>query len=113
MDILMMALLSCVAQLAAHYLPWRRLLGRQLRRTEAYTIGVVLMLAPFSVWLGLQGLWRVLLALWIVIAACGAVVIGAYGLDHYLETVQRLQADESENRSLRGMAFDDENDKRS
>lgn len=112
MDMLIMAVLSGVAQLAAHYLPWKLILGRQLRRTEAYVIGVVLMLVPFSVWLGLQGLWDVLLALWVVIVVSGLTVIGAYALDSYLTIVQAHQAEQSENRNLRERAFNDPDDDR-
>jgi len=109
MNIAVMALLSGAFQLAAHYLPWRSILRRKLRRTEAYAIGVVLMLAPFSVWLGLAGLWLVLLALWVVVATSGAFVIGAYLLDGYLEKSHEGQVAQAENRVLRGGVFDDAN----
>ena len=111
MDILILALLSGIAQLAAHYIPWKLILHRKLRRTEAYTIGVALMMVPFSVWLGVLGLWRVLLALWVVILTSGSFVIGAYVLDHYLLTASLAQAANAENQMLREADFNDQNDR--
>ena len=113
MDIVIIALLSGVAQLAAHYIPWQRMLRRRLHPTEAYVIGVVLMMMPISVWLILAQDWRVLLALWCVIASSGVMVIGAYGLDAYLQTVEHNRAADAENRMMRESVFDDQNDKRS
>ena len=112
MDITVMALISGLAQLTAHYFPWRKVLGRALHRTEAYMVGVVLMLAPFSVWLGLAGLWRVLLALWVVIVTCGLFVIGAYLLDGNLEKGHRERVAQAENAVLRKAVFDDADDER-
>lgn len=113
MDIFILALLSGISQLAAHYIPWQRILRRELRRTEAYVIGVVLMMIPVSVWLVLQQDWRVLLALWCVIATSGLNVIGAYALDGYLHTREQAQAVDAENRIIRETVFDDQNDQRS
>lgn len=113
MDILILSLLSGISQLAAHYIPWQRILRRQLHPTEAYVIGVVLMMIPVSVWLVLAQDWRVLLALWCVIASSGLSVIGAYALDHYLQTVEQNRAVDAENQMMRESVFDDQNDQRS
>ena len=112
MDILILALLSGIAQLAAHYIPWKLILRRKLRRTEAYTIGVALMMVPFSVWAGPDGFcggccWP----LWVVIVTNGALVIGAYVLDHYLLTASLAQAADAENKLMRESDFNDQNDR--
>jgi hypothetical protein len=106
MDIFILALLSGISQLAAHYIPWQRILRRQLKRTEAYVIGVVLMMIPVSVWLVLQQDWQVLLALWCVVTASGLAVMGAYALDGYLHTREQAQAVNTENQIMREQYFD-------
>lgn len=110
MDILILAVISGVAQLAAHYIPWKQILHRKLKRTEAYIVGVLLMMVPFSVWLGVLGLWRVLLGLWIVIVTSGGLVIGAYALDHHLMVAELAQATDAENKMMRGAYFDDKDE---
>lgn len=110
MDILILTVLSGISQLAAHYIPWKLILHRPLKRTEAYVIGVVLMIVPFSVWLGQLGLWRVLLALWCVVITSGLFVIGAYSLDRYLMVAELVKAADAENQMMRESVLDDTHD---
>ncbi len=72
-----------------HYFPWRMLLGRELPRLGAYTLGMLGMMVPLSLWLMDRSEIEILQALWTVIFAAGLTVFALYGLDHYLELMRR------------------------
>jgi hypothetical protein len=72
-----------------HYFPWRMLLGRELPRLAAYTLGLLGMMAPLSAWLMDREEIVVLQMLWTVIFTAGLTVFALYGLDHYLELMRR------------------------
>lgn len=68
-----------------HYFPWRKMIGRELPRLAAYTLGLLGLMVPFSVWLMDLGEIEIMKTLWIVIGAGGFMVFALYGLDHYLD----------------------------
>jgi hypothetical protein len=71
--------------------------GRELPRVAAYTLGVLGLMVPFSVWLYERGEIVVLQTLWMVIVAGGAMVSALYGLDRYIELEWRnMEATERE-----------------
>lgn len=72
-----------------HYFPWRMLLGKELPRLAAYTLGMLGMMVPLSVWLMDRGEIEIIQMLWIVIVSAGLTVFALYGLDHYLELLRR------------------------
>lgn len=72
-----------------HYFPWRMLLGRDLPRLSAYTLGMLGMMVPLSAWLMDRGEIEIMQTLWAVICASGLTVFALYGLDHYLEMQKR------------------------
>jgi len=72
-----------------HYFPWRMLLGRKLPRLAAYTLGLLGMMVPLSVWLMDRNEIEIMQTLWIVVCAAGMTVFMLYGLDHYLELEKR------------------------
>ena len=68
-----------------HWFPWRGLLHRDLRRTEAYIYGVCAILLPVLTVLSQRGDWY---AIWLTlacVAAAGAMTIGAKAIDAVLE----------------------------
>lgn len=72
-------------ELGLHYFPWRKMIGAELPRLAAYTLGLLGMMVPLSGWLMDRGEIEILQTLWIVIVAAGMTVFALYGLDHYLE----------------------------
>lgn len=72
-----------------HYFPWRMLLGRELPRLGAYTLGMLGMMVPLSAWLMDRGETGIMQTLWTVICASGLTVFALYGLDRYLELQKR------------------------
>lgn len=84
--ILITALVAALIQLVEHYFPWRLALGKDLPRLAAYVIGVLGMIVPLSVLYGMQSLnnTETVIALWSTVAASGAAVSNAYGLDWVL-----------------------------
>jgi hypothetical protein len=83
--IVIVAAVECVL----HYFPWRMLLNRKLPRLSAYTLGLLGMMGPLTVWLMDHGEIEIIQTLWIVIVAAGVTVFALYGLDHYLELAKR------------------------
>ena len=72
-----------------HYFPWRMLLGRELPRLAAYTLGLLGMMVPLTLWLIDRNEIEILQTLWAVVCASGLTVFALYGLDHYLELQKR------------------------
>lgn len=114
MDILILVVISGIAQLAAHYFPWKKWLHRELKRTEAYAIGTVLMLVPYSIWMGwVLYCWRFVLALWAVVFISGFMVIGAYAFDERLDLREEVDAMSAENEIMRDEYFNDKDERNS
>ena len=91
LQILIAVLVSCLILAIEHYWPWVPILGRHLRRIEAYVSGVLAMMLPFSVLLVLWGRWTELIAIWAVIVAGGLTTMLLYGLDGWLDARIRAQ----------------------
>jgi hypothetical protein len=72
-----------------HYFPWRILIGRELPRLAAYTLGLLGMMVPFSVWLMDKNEIEILQTLWTVVISAGITVFALYGLDRYLNLERR------------------------
>lgn len=89
-----------------HFLPWRLWLGRELPRLAAYTLGLLGMMVPFSLWLMDRGEIEIMQTLWIVIISAGATVFALYGLDHYFDLekhkIESTQREQVMSRSLKG-----------
>ena len=100
MNLWLLVAFVMITELGLHYFPWRMLLkGRKLPRLAAYTLGLLGMMVPLSVWLWLSGEHEVIKALWLVIGASGLMVFALYGLDHYLELIMKdIEATEREKR---------------
>jgi fatty acid desaturase len=81
-------LMSVLLILVEHWLPWRKLLGRELPRLAAYVLGVLALALPLTVlFLAVGDLpgAQAAAALWLVILFCGLATILAYTVDHTLE----------------------------
>jgi hypothetical protein len=82
----LLIILAAALEAFLHYFPWRRLLrGRELPRLIAYTLGMLALMVPFSLWLIKLGQMHILVMLWKIILAGGITVTALYGLDHYLD----------------------------
>lgn len=81
------ALVSALVQALSHWFPWRLVLGYELPKVAAYTIGVLGFLLPVTVlfwrWdvVGLMVAWSHLVALWACVLASGLTVVLAYAID--------------------------------
>jgi hypothetical protein len=88
-DLIMTALFTALLLGLEHYIPWRRIMGHDIRVPWSYVVGVASLGLPFSAWaLGaarpLSG-WEVVAGFWTVVAAGGWSVLACYKLDWYLE----------------------------
>jgi hypothetical protein len=94
----LLVLFVMITELGLHYFPWRMLLrGKKLPRLAAYTLGLLGMMGPLTIWLWQIGELEVIKALWMVIVAAGMTVFSLYGLDHYLELIMKdIEATERE-----------------
>jgi hypothetical protein len=81
-----------------HYFPWKLLLrGKELPRLAAYSLGLLGMMVPLSVWLWQRGEVEILRVLWLVVGSAGLIVFALYGLDRYIELEwQNMEARERE-----------------
>lgn len=77
-----------VVEALLHYVPWRLIMKgkrEELPRVVAYTLGVLGMMVPFTVWLWDRGDIETIHAMWQVIGAAGVAVLFLYWLDDYLD----------------------------
>lgn len=97
MSIRDLVVIVALVELGLHYFPWRMLIGRELPRLAAYTLGLLGMMVPFSVWLIDRNEIEILQTLWLVIVSAGVMVFALYGFDHYLDVSARaVEAEERE-----------------
>lgn len=94
LSIMVAVALAFAGELAAHYIPWARIVGRELHRVEAYIIGLSIIFVSYSVWAFATGNEAALWALLKVIVAAGLTVMGCYVLDYVLE--QRDRANDND-----------------
>lgn len=102
---LLAGLISLVMAIAVHYFPWRALLGRDLPRLAAYSLGLFVIVAPLTIVILLVpdnsgAIW--VAAVWFSGFCAGAGTLGSHALDNWLRTRARLAAEHRENRVLRG-----------
>jgi len=95
--------LVMMAESCLHYFPWRMLLrGRELPRLAAYTLGLLGMMVPLTVWLLEKGAMEIIQVLWSVVIVAGMTVFALYGLDHYLSLIMRdIEATEWEQQNAK------------
>lgn len=96
-NIALTCLIAALILLVEHWLPWRTILGGDLKRIPAYIIGVLALALPLS---GLYWHWSInppvwmyahLAALWAVIGAGGGAVILAYVFDELALKLAQLR----------------------
>lgn len=94
MDIAFAILAPSALMLAAHWFPWRRVMGADLPRPLAYAygMGVILAVCTFLFWY-MQPSWEWATGyLWIVALSAGAATLAAYAVDSAVER-KHLAAD--------------------
>lgn len=99
MKLLVLLFNVIIVEALLHYIPWRMIMrGRraELPRVVAYTLGVLGMMVPLSVWLWDRGDYEVMNALWEVIGAAGLTVMFLYWFDHYLDLDMKDKESEEE-----------------
>jgi len=85
------------------------LLGRKLHPVIAYTLGVLAMMVPFTLWLiGLEHVDKhvVAWALWKTILAAGLSVLGSYGFEAVIDLIWKDRQKAQENALLRKQVDD-------
>jgi hypothetical protein len=86
MEIGTLLALVMLSEAFLHYFPWKLLLrGKDLPRLAAYSLGLLGMMVPLSVWLWLRHEIELLHVLWMVTVGAGLTVFALYGLDRYIE----------------------------
>lgn len=87
------ALLAGLILLIQHYFPWLLLLGKDLPNIARYVLGVLGFVVPLSLlYSGAFGSPSTdhldyMIALWVVVLASGAAVVGAYALDWLMRRI--------------------------
>ena len=89
MAILLTAVVAGLIQAIEHWFPWRMILGKDLPRISAYTLGVLGFALPLSALFSYWQFWSALAALWSVIVTSGCAVALAYGIDWLLDRVRQ------------------------
>ena len=90
-------IVSSLAQLALHWLPWQLLLGRDLPRPAAYMLGTSGIALPLTGLFWAWGFPGPILALWAVVVGSGLAVLAGYLLDAWLHDRQaRHECEERE-----------------
>ena len=92
-----------------HYFPWRLLIRRKLPRLAAYTLGLLGMMGPYTVWLMDRGEVEMVQTLWMVIIAAGGTVFALYGLDRYLDN-ERVRAEAAQRERIMQSMLKDKGD---
>lgn len=98
-----------IAEWGLHYFPWRLLAKRELPRIPAYTLGVLAIFIPFSVWLWEHGYQQVLSVLWAGILSAGVSVSLWYAVDWLLDRINTASESEQRDTELRRRLQDSRN----
>ena len=106
LQILMAMMMTSLFLAVEHWFPWVGVLGRSLRFIERYVAGMLAVLLPLSVLLGLWGSWYELVALWCVVVSGGAVVVMGYLVDGHVDQKRRMEAAEAAERILKNGSFE-------
>lgn len=89
MDLRELIVIVALVEFGLHYFPWRMLIRRKLPRLAAYTLGLLGIMVPFSLWLMDRNEIEILQTMWIVIITAGFTVFALYGLDRYFDLERR------------------------
>lgn len=111
LEIVIAGLIAALLLAIEHWGPWQVLFRRKFHQTANYVLGVLAMQAPLSILLTLWGMWEALLAVWVITFMGGAVVLGCYAIDGWIDAKTRLTIAEQETRILRPGADDDQGSK--
>jgi hypothetical protein len=96
MAIFLAALITFLTLLVEHWFPWRMLIRRELTKLETYTLGTLAITLPQ---IGILLYWdaqQEALAMGVIVIAGGLAVLGAYGIDRWME--DHRSAEEAEER---------------
>lgn len=85
MDLRELVVIVVLVELGLHYFPWRMLIRRKLPRLAAYTLGLLGIMVPFSLWLMDRGEIEIMQTMWIVVVSAGFTVFALYGFDRHLD----------------------------
>lgn len=97
------ASIAAITTVALHYFPWRAVRGRELSRPEAYTLGVLAMMIPLTVYFLSMGEitgWQAVVVMWVTAVGAGIGTAGTYALDSALDNRQRANEAEARERVL-------------
>jgi len=89
--LLIFATLAAVGQLAAHYIPWEKLIGRRLPRLAAYTVGTGINTAAFIGWALFTGNVESIWALVAIVLASGTLVALVWWMDYTVDTRDKVE----------------------
>lgn len=101
LQIAIATIVTSISLVAEHYFPWQLLLGRKLKRLEAYVGGVLAILLPLICLLVVWESWAELAALCSVILFGGLITFGVYALDGWIVVRGRADMAEKAERRLR------------
>ena len=79
-----MAICVALVILVEHWFPWQRLLGKECPRLLAYSLGVLAIAGPLTVWLLRRDMREATIALWVAIVAAGVATVSGYVVDALL-----------------------------
>jgi hypothetical protein len=100
-SIVLTALIAMLMVLVEHWMPWRKMIGKELPKQSAYILGTLAILGPLTVLFITWGDWQALASIWITAAAAGTGTLAAYAIDGMLDQRIRLKAIEAEHAVLK------------
>lgn len=92
-EILIFILFGCLPALGiglGHWFPWRKVIGHDLSRLQAYAYGVLWIVAMPVVVMLAQGATGYALLLLLSVASAGGATLLAYAIDTWIETKHKL-----------------------
>lgn len=101
MQIFVTVLISVLILIGEHYWPWYIMLGRSLRLTERYILGVLAIVLPLSGLMIVWQLWMVLLVIWLVVFSSGLTTVVMFQLDQSWDHRDRAELAEAAEKVLK------------
>ena len=100
-EMVIVIFITCLLLGFFHYFPWRAILHKNLSRLCRYSIGVLALLAPISIYWLILNSWMLVVQLWSVVLLGGASLFALHGMDSAADAYNRAEVAEEEGRRLR------------
>lgn len=87
--ILLALIIPALAMFAGHWFPWRKAIGRDLTRLEAYAYGVGWIVGIPCIIFAIWQQWNAIAVVIVAAGGAGAATLSAYAIDNVIEQRHR------------------------